>query len=290
MSNLIKNGYINVQQGKAVVIDHSGDNGGFDSFTEGKKFKTIAELEVEKGLQMYGDLSMASIMGESEEVSEVLPESKPEIQFDEEIEAQDISLEEKATAQAEKIVNEARQLAEQIQQEAEAAGEQLKAEAYEEGLHRGYEEGMKKASEDLDAREQEILELDRKSKAELSQCIDTIEQKYVGIVMSLVEKLTGKVVENSPDVILYLIKSAARDMEKSREIKIRVCTDELPGVEALKSEIQAEIGGDCTVEIVPDSAVDVGQCIIETEHQMVDCGIKTQLEMLQRDLSTLIGE
>ena len=311
MSNLIKNQYVNVQQGEAVIIDHSGDNGGFTSFSEDNRFKSIAELEVEKGLKKYGNIDMADIISDAPEggnsgefeqfnsgnLTNISEDDYLEdgIGFDHDnmsdsdnAENQEDDLE-AASEKAERIVNEARELAEQIKNEAMEASEQLKATAYEEAKNRGYSDGMSQAEDELRAREQQLIEMDKQSKEELSQCINTIEQKYVQIVISLVEKLTGKAIENSPDIVLHLIKCAARDMGDARDFKIRVSNEELPQIEPMKDGIVDALGGECSVEIIGDSGVESGQCIVETDNQIVDCGIKTQLEMLQRDLLLLGG-
>ena len=102
-------------------------------------------------------------------------------------------------------------------------------------------------------------------------------------------KLTGVIIEDKDDLILYLIRTAAQELEPSENYRIRVSSDDIYFLEARRAELLDMIGEDVFVEFVEEKGLEKGQCIIETDSQMVDCGFQTQLDMLVRDLKMLVN-
>ncbi len=59
-------------------------------------------------------------------------------------------------------------------------------------------------------------------------------------------------------------------------------------VESNKDQIIQELGQNVNLELVEEKGLEKGQCVIETQTQMVDCGFQTQLDTLIRDLKMLV--
>lgn len=186
------------------------------------------------------------------------------------------------------MVEEARKQAERIRGEAEIAAETARKRAYEDGKEQGYSEGMALAEQEIQQKEEELSQLARQQREELAYCVEQIEEKYVSIVISLVKKLTGVVMEGKDDLILYLIHTAAQDLEVSENYRIRVSSDDIYFLESRKEEVLQALDGDAFVEFVEEKGLEKGQCIIETDTQMVDCGFHTQLDTLVQNLKMLV--
>lgn len=244
------------------------------------EFKTMSQIEAEKALQ-----AAAQGEGPGDAAEGEFKAGIPVTDLDEELRER----REKAEAAADRRIAEAKKEAEKIAENARIAADAARARGYEEGREQGYEDGMAAAEQEIRQKEEELAESARMQHEELASCVAGIEGKYVDVVIALVRKLTGVVIEGKDDLILYLIRVAAEDMEPSGSYKIRVSTEDLYFLEAHKAELAKEIGESATLEFVEEKGLEKGQCIIETDHQMVDCGIQTQLDMLVRDLKMLVN-
>lgn len=281
LSNLIKYPFVNMQGKEAVVINNNKEDAKFVPFQDKKiTIKTISEIEAEKVLR-------ANKMEEESEDEEESAEFKAGLNvtnFDELFSEQ----QKKAEEEADQLKEQAKEEAAKIRDEAVVAAEAARSRGYEEGKEEGYNEGIELARQEITQREEELAEQERRQREELAECISSIEEKYVDIVISLVKKLTGVVIEGKEDLILYLIKRAASELEASENYRIRVSSDDIYFLESHRAELSDSLGEDSFLEFVEEKGLEKGQCIIETDSQMADCGFETQLNTLIYDLKMLV--
>ena len=109
------------------------------------------------------------------------------------------------------------------------------------------------------------------------------------VVSSLMDKLVGVELEGDSDLILHLIRSGFKDVRKNAErIIVRVSGEDALVAETHKKELLELVGEDVSVDIVSQESMEKGECIIETDNQMLDAGIRTQLENLKTSLMMLV--
>ncbi len=285
MSNLIKYPFVNMAGKEAHIIDNNQQGAEFIPLNNKRsRIKTISEVEAEKALLQATSLDHGE--ADSEASGEAGGEFKsgiPMTNFDKIAQEQ----KEKAEKKASEVLERAQKEAEQIKNDAAAAVEAAKANGLEEGREQGYREGIAEAQQEIARREQEFAESVRQQQEELSLCIAGIEKKYVDIVIALLRKLTGVILEGKDDLILYLIRSAADDMDPSESYRIRSSSEDIYFLESHKSELLDSIGENVNIEFIEEKGLENGQCIIETDSQMVDCGFQTQLDSLVQDLRML---
>lgn len=285
MSNLIKYPFVNMAGKEAHIIDNNQQGAEFIPLNNKRsRIKTISEVEAEKALLQAAGLDHGEADGEaSGEAGGEFKSGIPMTNFDKIAQEQ----KEKAEKKASEVLERARKEAEQIKNDAAAAVEAAKANGLEEGREQGYREGIAEAQQEIAQREQELAESVRQQQEELSLCIAGIEKKYVDIVIALLRKLTGVILEGKDDLILYLIRSAAHDMDPSESYRIRSSSEDIYFLESHKSELLDSIGENVNIEFIEEKGLENGQCIIETDSQMVDCGFQTQLDSLVQDLRML---
>lgn len=285
MSNLIKYPFVNMNGKSAVVIDNNKETEKFVPFRENRvRMKTISEIEAEKAL--LNETNPGKGAGETKETQEGdFKSGIPVTNFDKLFEQQ----QKKAEDDAGRIIEQAKKEAERIRNDAVIAADAARANGYEEGRSQGYEEGIQAAEQEIQQREYELAEAARNQQEEFQSYVAAVEPRYVDIVVALVRKLTGVIIEDKDDLILYLIRTASQELEPSENYRIRVSSDDIYFLEARRSELLDMIGGDIFLEFVEEKGLEKGQCIIETDSQMVDCGFQTQLDMLVRDLKMLVN-
>ena len=90
------------------------------------------------------------------------------------------------------------------------------------------------------------------------------------------------------DILVHLIDSTLRKVESSRTFIVHVSAEDYPYVNMQKQALlDGPVGGKGILEIVEDIALAKGDCMIETDGGIFDCGIGTQLEELTKKLRVL---
>lgn len=286
MSNLIKSPFVNLEGKKAVVIDNNKDSGRFVSFGNKRmKIQTISEVEADKALlQATSAAPKEEKKEQGENASGEFKEGLNVTNFDKLFHEH----QKKAEDKAEQVLMAAREEAERIKKEAGISAEAARKRGYEEGKAQGHEEGIVLAEQEIQTREAELAEERRQQQEEFAECLASVEEKYVEVVISLVRKLTGIVIEGRDDLILHLIRMAANELDPSSNYRIRVSPEDIYFLESHKEEVLNSLEEDVFLEFVEEKGLEKGQCIIETDSQMVDCGFQTQLDTLVRDLRMLV--
>ena len=289
MSNVIKYPFVDIRGKEAVIIDNNNNDSfvplfhkqdmnaapGVDS--DVMQFKTISQIEAEKVL--------AGSNPEKPDGDSGFKSGLPVTDLNELIQERHREAEDKA----DRLIADAKEKAAKITRDAEIAADAARTSGYEEGKNQGYEDGMAAAEQDIRQKEAELVESARMQREEYASCLAAIEGRYVDIVISLVRKLTGVVMEDKEDLILYLIRMTAEELEPSKNYRIRVSSEDIYFVESHRTELADFIGDEVSLEFMEEKGLEKGQCIIETDSQMVDCGFQTQLDMLIRDLKMLVN-
>ena len=195
----------------------------------------------------------------------------------------DEQMEEKAT----KIIEDARRDAKAILDKARLEAEQIKAEAHATASKKGYEEGREKSQMELQRRTAELEQLKQKQYEEYQNLLSELEPRTADILADLITKITGILVEEQKDVILYLVEQAFLGMDKADSYTIRVSREDYELVADKKDYLTALTGRSINLIIQEDPGLKKNQCLIETEQKLIDCSLDVQLTNLITDLKLL---
>jgi len=186
-----------------------------------------------------------------------------------------------AQDEAEKIVAEAREKARQIEEDSRAAFETERRDAEEQGRAAGRETGFgegKAEVERLIQRTQTVLERAQDKRAEI---LDETEQEIINLVLLIARKVIKVISENQRSVIISNVVQALRKVKGRGNIIIRVNMADLKlSTEHTKDFIDL-VEGAKSIQIVEDSTVDEGGCVIETDFGEIDARIASQLTELE---------
>ncbi len=193
-----------------------------------------------------------------------------------------------ARKEAERILEEARAQAKLFIESASNDANSIRENARSEGYNEGYAAGEIESRQRYDELQQELEQKIETHQAEYSQALSDIEPRYVDVLISLIQKLTGVLLEDHSDVILYLIKNSIGNLDKATHYVIRSSTEDSAIMDVNRNEIRGYIGEEASVEFVEEKSLKHNECIIETDTQMVDCGFETQLNSLVETLKMLV--
>lgn len=181
--------------------------------------------------------------------------------------------------------------AQQTMQNAQAEIEKAMQEAVREGQAQGYAEGQKQAAAEADKVMREYENKSRRLDTEYQKKIDELEPQFIDLLTAIYERVFQTDLQNHKMIVTHLIGRAIRKIEGGRDFLIHVSKDEYSFVSTQKKELLEGISSSqTTVEIIEDITLAQGQCFIETEGGIFDCGLDTQLTELGNKLKLLSFE
>jgi flagellar assembly protein FliH len=191
------------------------------------------------------------------------------------------SLKRQAQDEADRIVAEANTKVKQMEDDSRAAVDAALKEAEEAGRQAGREAGYaegKAEVERLIARTQTMLE---RAQEKRSQILSESEQEIIDLVLLIARKVVKVITENQRSVIVSNVVQALRKVKGKGSIIIRVnMTDVKLATDHIREFIQL-VEGAKSIQVVEDSSVDQGGCIIETDFGEIDARISSQLAELE---------
>ena len=196
-----------------------------------------------------------------------------------------------AEAEAEHIIAEARAQALEIETQARRDAEIGRANAVEEGTRQGYDEGYARGMAEVDGMKQELAERKRQLEAEFDELLEDLEPRFIETITDIYSHIFGVDLMDNRDILVHLIDSTLRKVESSRTFIVHVSAEDYPHVNMQKQALlEGAVAGRGIIEIIEDIALSKGDCLIETDGGIFDCGVGTQLEELTKKLRVLSSE
>ena len=190
-------------------------------------------------------------------------------------------LKQKAQEEAERITAEAGENARQMEADSRAAFEAERKDAEEQGRNAGrdagYEEGRAEV-ERLIQRTQIVLERAQNKRSEI---LEETEQEIINLVLLIARKVIKVISENQKNVVISNVIQALRKVKGRGNIVIRVNLADLKLSTEHTKDFISLVEGAKSLQIVEDSSVDEGGCIIETDFGEIDARISSQLAELE---------
>jgi len=114
------------------------------------------------------------------------------------------------------------------------------------------------------------------------------EEQVADVVMASVRKIIGEM--DDDEVVLRAVRNALAVVRHQHEITLRVCADQMEGIQAKVNDI---VGGADSVgflHVVADHRLPRGSCRLETDMGVVDVSLDLQLDALEKALLSRVGK
>lgn len=295
LSNLIKSRFVAFSQDNKLVIDANQNkiikaiNSGVEEFTpQGESLEeAVAEAMIRDaeldGVDFDGDILTVD--------TEQLPNPDDENGDLSKVTAKVLN---SAKQEAEDIVNRAHDEAEQTRAEAYENAIQIKENANQEGYEAGYREGMEKAQAEISLQKEELDQLKQSLLDENEEFRNSLvketEHKMVDILCGLVQSVTGVVVENQRDVLLFMINKAMQNQDDSKHYIIKLSKEDYSQINDKKMDIYGAFNPNIDIELFEDAKLEKSQCIIEMDHGILDLSLDVQMDNLITALKLMIKD
>ncbi len=190
---------------------------------------------------------------------------------------------------AKTIIDDAKQEVANMLANAQEKAKALTAQIKEQAKKEGYQEGRNLAKDELEIAKQQLKAQEEKIKNDYESRIKNFEPVIVDLLISYIKRITGVLLEDKKDIILYLIEQELLNIESSNTYLIRVSKDDYDMVHSKKNEISWNVRENAEIEIIEDKMLSRAQCMIETDSRIIDCSLDVQLKNLVHDLKLLAG-
>jgi len=192
----------------------------------------------------------------------------------------------KMQSYAQSIVDDARREAEDLKMQAICDAQNEIEAQMQSARDSGYAQGIEEAQEQIRRKLNELDNQRIQLEQEYDERVLEMQSNISDIVGALVQKITGVVIEEK-NIITYLICDAVKGQSACNEFRISVSKADYPEVLEHKSEIEELLKSTAQVTIIENPELMQNQCKIETEKNIIDCGLETKLSNLSMALKLL---
>ena len=186
-----------------------------------------------------------------------------------------------AQEEAEKIIAQAQQQAQELEAEVRKTLDDERKEAVDTGREEGRAEGYAAGKAEVDRlveRTQTVLERAQDKRGEI---LTETEREIIELVLLISRKVVKVISENQREVVVSNVLEALRKVRDRGNIIIKVNLADLNLATESKKEFIQALEGVKSIQIMEDTSIDSGGCIIDTDFGEIDARISSQLAELE---------
>ena len=186
-----------------------------------------------------------------------------------------------AENEALKIITEAKTQAAEVEKERRQSLDAECKEALDNGREEGRKAGFTEGKAEVDRlikRTQVVLERAQDKRGEI---LAETEKEIIDLVLLIARKIIKVISENQRNVIVSNVVQALRKVKAKGDVIIRVNMSDLQLATEHKQDFIKLMESVKSVQIIEDTTVDSGGCIIETDFGEIDARIASQLTELE---------
>jgi type III secretion system HrpE/YscL family protein len=155
-----------------------------------------------------------------------------------------------------------------------AAAERTRTSVFDAARKDGYEQGLALWNDALVA-----------SQRARDAMASDYESELMRLSVKISEKIIGEELLTRPETILSIVREALHSIRHERSVTIQVNPQEVEEVRRQINRLQDVLGPGRQLQVVADSSVTRGGCLVESELGVIDARLETQLKCLEDALS-----
>ncbi len=190
-----------------------------------------------------------------------------------------------AQVEADAIVGLAREQAAKIRAEAGAAADEIRSNAYNKAVEAGKAEALRRAEAEILIMRKDLKDLtQRLNKAlndSLAETVDEWEGELLDLSIDIARKIIGVELDKNDEAFKSLVQNAISHMRGDAKITVRVSEREYESYFS-GSDAYFQVGGErVKAPVIADPQLKEGDCVIESEGEMINAGVEQQLGALK---------
>lgn len=111
------------------------------------------------------------------------------------------------------------------------------------------------------------------------------ETALLKLAVRIAEKLIGNELHIAPDAIAGIVSEALRSVRRAKSITVQVHPEHVAALEERLSTLRTPAGTGREIEIIPNTSLSRGDCVLETDIGVIDGRLETQLKNMERALT-----
>lgn len=171
--------------------------------------------------------------------------------------------------------------------EAKEKADEIRKQAQEQGRAEGLEQGMQEGAAVYDAKLESIGKREQQLQDSYLEQMRELEPKLVHTITDVVSHVFHVQFHDKDEIVLYLVKRAMESIDGPKEFTIKAGPKQAAYLEEHKQELLECVGQNATLDLVTIHSMTEGECIIETDTGVFECGMDVQLDNLIRDIQSL---
>lgn len=195
-----------------------------------------------------------------------------------------------AKDKASELISDAKKQADTIVAEAMEQAEMSKKNIMEEARMNGYREGMNRATKEIEDTKAALAKQRKELEESYEAKFESMESDLVTTITNIYQHIFNVELSSNREILVHLINTTLRKVEGGRNFIVHVSKEDYPLVSSQKKQLVAAGSATNTVDVVEDLNLVKGECFIETDGGIFDCGLGTQLKQLSNTLRLLSYE
>ena len=170
---------------------------------------------------------------------------------------------------------------------------------FDKEMRRAYSEGMEKANSDAhgmleDARAEaekiisESMQIKNNIANDYKKAMESMEKEIVELALEVAQKVVAKEIEKS-DYILKIVAEAIDNSASKKDTVLKVSEEDYEFIIKNKEKILLNVEGFGEVEIIKESSLHKGSCIVETKFGIIDGSLKTRMSQIEKEVQRVLN-
>lgn len=186
-------------------------------------------------------------------------------------------------AEAEELVDPAA-LREAVLAEAREEAARLVQEAYEEGLRRGEEAGVRAFEERVAAAAMALESAAQAMAAAREEFLSQLEDEVVSLARGIVARVTLREARTDPTLVTRLARAALEALVDQEEVQLRIHPEDLAALKEQRIQLLDEFPALKRLQIETDETIERGGCLAESRRFVADLQPSELLDNLFEDI------
>ena len=172
-------------------------------------------------------------------------------------------------------------------EKAEEAAAAREREILERGFREGLAKGQAEAATLAGQQKEQIAQTLREFARERQKYFHHVEGEVVALALAIVRKILRREAHTDPLLLAGLVRVALEKMADSQNVRLRVHPAQIPVWQEYFAQ-QAEL--QVAPELSGDASLAPNQCQLESQHEVTDLNLETQMKEIEQGLLDLLAQ
>lgn len=195
----------------------------------------------------------------------------------------------RANEEAAGIVDQAREKEKSISEQAVNGREKAFSKAHDEGFAKGYQEGVAKGLDETRSLVMGVGAIMGEIKAHKRDAMKIAESQILQLSMAIAARVVRHETRMNAGVVVNTVREALKAVDDKENLKIMVNPEDLEVVTTHREDFMEIVRGVKELQIVSDTSLSNGGCVIQTNLGNIDAQVETALGIIDNEFKRVFS-